>query len=152
MPWLVNMWSQYYITTSIASQFFMASMYGFDLVTEKNNIFSTTNHTVLQSQPKCGRFLYYKNWMFEVWSFMISKCWCDCTIYIFMPSDAIDDDASVILTLYVLNFRRKHKIFTFHVIPSHWYDTGSWNYSSRKTGTYIFYIISIMAADILATQ
>ena len=81
--------------------------------------------------PNVGDF-----YIIKVWSFVIRKCWCDCTIYIFMPSDAIDDESSVILTLYVLNFWRKHKIFTFHVIPSHWYDTSSWNYSSRKTGTY----------------
>ena len=39
----------------------------------------------------------------------------------------------------------KH-IFTFHVIPLYWYDTGGWNPSSNKTRTYPFYIVNIMAA------
>ena len=43
-------------------------------------------------------------------------------------------------------------IFThFCVISPHWYDTGSWNPSSNKTRTYLFYIVNIMAADVLAT-
>ena len=65
------------------------------------------------------------------------------------PSDVDFDD----LTLYVLNFSegRKH-IFTFHVIPPHWYDTGSWNPSSNKTRTYLFYMVNIMTADVLAMQ
>ena len=45
----------------------------------------------------------------------------------------------------------KH-ICTFYVIPPHWYDTGGWNPSSNKTRTYLFYIINIMAAGVLATQ
>ena len=44
----------------------------------------------------------------------------------------------------------KH-IFTFHVIPGHWHATGSWNPSSSKTGTCIFYIVDIVCADALAT-
>ena len=45
----------------------------------------------------------------------------------------------------------KH-IFTFHVIPLHWYDTGDWNPSPNKTTTCQFYIVNIMAAGVLATQ
>ena len=45
----------------------------------------------------------------------------------------------------------KH-IFTFHVIPLHWFNTGGWNPSSNKTRTYPFYIANIMAAGVLATQ
>ena len=45
----------------------------------------------------------------------------------------------------------KH-IFTFYVIPPHWYDTGGWNTSSNKTRTCPFYIVNIMAAGVLATQ
>ena len=45
----------------------------------------------------------------------------------------------------------KH-IFTFFVIPPHWYDTGGWNPSSNKTRTYPFYKVNIMAAGVLATQ
>ena len=39
-----------------------------------------------------------------------------------------------------------------HVIPPHWHDTGSWNPSSSRTRTYIFYTVNIMGADVLATQ
>ena len=45
----------------------------------------------------------------------------------------------------------KH-IFTFHIIPPYWYDTGGWNPSSHKTRTYPFYIVNIMAAGVLVTQ
>ena len=45
----------------------------------------------------------------------------------------------------------KH-IFTFHVFHPHWYDTGGCNLFSSKTRTYLFYIVNIMAADVLATQ
>ena len=48
-------------------------------------------------------------------------------------------------------FQREHKhIFTFCVISPHWYHAGSWNPSSNKTRTYLFYIVNIMAADVLA--
>ena len=43
-------------------------------------------------------------------------------------------------------------LFTFNVIPSHWQDTGSWNPSSGKTRTYLFYIVNGMGADVLAMQ
>ena len=56
-------------------------------------------------------------------------------------------------TLYVLNSSSGAKhITTFHIIPPHWYDTGSWNPSSSKTRTYLFYIVNIMVADVLATK
>ena len=45
---------------------------------------------------------------------------------------------------------QKH-IFTFYVIPPHCYDTGSWNTSSSKTRTYLFYIVNIMGVDVLVT-
>ena len=57
-----------------------------------------------------------------------------------------------ILTLYDF-FQGEHKhIFTIYVIPPHWYDTASWNSFSSKTKTYVFYIVNIMAVDILAKQ
>ena len=31
-------------------------------------------------------------------------------------------------------------------------DTGSWNPSSSKIGTYLFYIVNNMCADVLVTQ
>ena len=43
-------------------------------------------------------------------------------------------------------------IFTFCVIQPHWCDTVSWNPSSNKTRIYLLYTVSIMAADVLATQ
>ena len=49
-------------------------------------------------------------------------------------------------------FQREHKhIFIFCVISPHWYHAGSWNPSSNKTRTYLFYIVNIMAADVLPT-
>ena len=42
--------------------------------------------------------------------------------------------------------------FTFYVIPSHWHDTGSWNRSSHKTRTYLFYIVNITGTDVLGAQ
>ena len=57
----------------------------------------------------------------------------------------------IILTLYVLKFQREHKhIFPYCVISPHLYDAGSYP-SSNKTRTYLFYIVNIMAADVLAT-
>ena len=44
----------------------------------------------------------------------------------------------------------KHMV-TFYVITAHWYNTGTENPSSSKTGTYIFFIVNIMTADVLAT-
>ena len=47
----------------------------------------------------------------------------------------------------------KHKnISTIYIIPPHWQDTGSWNLSSCKTRTYLFYIVNIMGVDVLVTQ
>ena len=59
-----------------------------------------------------------------------------------------------ILTLYVLIFSEgtKKLIFIFHIMPPHWHGWGSWNSSSSETGTYLFYIISIIGADVLAMQ
>ena len=45
-------------------------------------------------------------------------------------------------------FQREHQhIFTHHAIVPHWHDSGRWNHSSCQTRTYLFYIVSIMAAD-----
>ena len=60
-------------------------------------------------------------------------------------------------------FRKYDKLFAkfsegtktyiyFYVISPHWYDTGSWIPSSGKARTYLYYIVNIMAADVLATQ
>ena len=50
-------------------------------------------------------------------------------------------------------FHRKCKnVAVIYVITPHWHDTGSWNSSSCKTRTYLFYIANIMGADVLATQ
>ena len=50
-------------------------------------------------------------------------------------------------------FHMKHKnICTIYIITPHWRDAGSWNLSSCRTRTYLFYIVHIMAADILTTQ
>ena len=46
----------------------------------------------------------------------------------------------------------KKLIFTFYVSPPHWHDTGSWNSFSSMIRTYLFHIVNIMGADVLATQ
>ena len=43
-------------------------------------------------------------------------------------------------------------VFTFHVMSPHWQVIGSLNPSSYKTRTYLFCIVNIMVADVLATQ
>ena len=80
-----------------------------------------------------------------------------------VPADALETNnawpwadtiLTAMLTPYELNFFRgniKH-IFTFYVIPPHWYDTGTSNPSSSMRRTYIVYIVSIMAVDVLATK
>ena len=40
----------------------------------------------------------------------------------------------------------------FYIFPPYWYDTDSLNHPSSKTRTYLFYIVNIMGADVLATQ
>ena len=56
----------------------------------------------------------------------------------------------VALILYVPIFQMKHKhVFTFYVIPLHWYDMQEvFNPSSSKT----VHVVNIMAADALVTQ
>ena len=50
-------------------------------------------------------------------------------------------------------FQREQKqIFAFYVIHPHWYNRGSWNPTSSKTITYLFYIVNIMGVDVLATH
>ena len=67
-------------------------------------------------------------------------------------------DMVLLYALWFLNplrdrfFQREHKhMFTFCVILPHWYNAGSWNPSSNTTRTYLFYIVNIMVADVLAT-
>ena len=46
-----------------------------------------------------------------------------------------------LLTLYMLNFQQKHRhVFAISSIPSHWLDTGSWNFSRCKTRIYLVYM------------
>ena len=57
------------------------------------------------------------------------------------------------LPLYMLKYAGEQKhIFAFFVILPHWYDTSSWNSSSGKIITYLFYMTNILGADALATQ
>ena len=51
---------------------------------------------------------------------------------------------------YVLKF--SPNVSTIYTVPPHWHNTGSRNPSSCKTRTYLFYIVNIMGADVLATQ
>ena len=51
-----------------------------------------------------------------------------------------------------ISFYGKHdSVITIYIIPPHRHDTGSWNASSCKTMTYLFYIVNIMGVDALAT-
>ena len=51
------------------------------------------------------------------------------------------------------NFFIGNKTYIYILCHSpHWHDTGSWNPFSSKTRTYLFYIVNIMVADVLATQ
>ena len=49
-------------------------------------------------------------------------------------------------------FRRNKKNVYLYFISFLHTDTGSWNPSSSTTRTYLFYIVNIMCADVLATQ
>ena len=46
----------------------------------------------------------------------------------------------------------KMYISTIYIIPPHWHDTSSWNPSSHKTSTCLFYRVNIMCVDVLAMQ
>ena len=75
-------------------------------------------------------------WLFILQSNMITSC----------QGDSVNH-----LRAKLFRGNIKH-IFTFYVIPPHWYDTGGWNPSSHKTRTNPFYIVNIMATGVLATQ
>ena len=47
--------------------------------------------------------------------------------------------------------REQNHLFTLYVIFSYWHGTG-WNSSSSKTRKYLFCMVNIMGADVLATQ
>ena len=56
-------------------------------------------------------------------------------------------------TLYELNFSVGTKTYIiFYVIYPHWHCTGCWDSPSSKTRTYLFYIVNIMVADVLAME
>ena len=55
--------------------------------------------------------------------------------------------------LNVLNFAAETLTYIYiFVIPPHWQTKDSLNSSSYKTRTHIFYIVTIMVADVLAMQ
>ena len=43
-------------------------------------------------------------------------------------------------------------MFTIYILTPHLHDTVDWTPSSYKARTYIFYMVNIMGADVLATQ
>ena len=71
-------------------------------------------------------------------------------------SMSVMDDMEVVTGINSLRadfFSEEHiHVFTISIIPPHWHDTGYWNPFSCKTRSYLFYIVSIMGADALATQ
>ena len=58
---------------------------------------------------------------------------------------------SLINPLRAKFFRGNIKIYLHYVISSHWYNAGNWDPPSNRTRTYLFYIVNIVAADVLAT-
>ena len=46
-------------------------------------------------------------------------------------------------------YKKCKNVSIIHIIPPPWYATVIWNPSSCKTRTYLFYIVSIMGADVL---
>ena len=70
-----------------------------------------------------------------------------CAVYIFLSHQLCFNP----FVAKIFGGNIKH-IFTFYLIPPHWYDTGRWNSSSNKKWTYPFHIVNIMATGVLATQ
>ena len=58
---------------------------------------------------------------------------------------------NLLITLYRLNSSEVTKTCIYIYIPLHWHDTVSWNPSSGKTRTYLFYMMGIMGAGVMAT-
>ena len=55
--------------------------------------------------------------------------------------------------LYDVIMHRIYKdVSAIYIIPPHWHDTGSWDPSSCKTRTYLFYKVNVKDADVLVTQ
>ena len=83
---------------------------------------------------------------------------CHITKYMYygpfnMQRHSLEMSRDLVLLLHMLNFAEGTKhIFTIHAIPPDWHDTGSWHPFSSKKITYLFYIVSIMGAGVLATQ
>ena len=75
------------------------------------------------------------------WSTSPESCRCMVSIY----------QHCVICIWWV--FQQKHKhAFTIFITPPHWHDMCSWNLPSYTTGTYLGYMINIIAADDLVVQ
>ena len=117
-----------------------------------------TSYGVLQSWPKLVQVMnglvlpgYWTPMNKLKWNF-------NKNIMVFIQENAVENCvckvADFSLGLNVVNkqtelnplrakiFQREQKtytcVFTFYVIPPHWYDTGSWNPSSSMTRTYPF--------------
>ena len=79
-----------------------------------------------------------------------TEAYCNSCIFCqFKMIIATQSSSALINPLRAKLFRRKKIHF---VMSPHLHDTGSWNPSSGKTKTYIFYIVNTMAADDLVAQ
>ena len=75
------------------------------------------------------------------------ETWCFCFIYITLTYHVSNNP------LWAIFFIRKRKnVSTIHIIPSHWHGTGTWNPSSCRARTCLFYIANVVGAIVLATQ
>ena len=77
-----------------------------------------------------------------------------CQLKSFNDSLSLPNSCEAIFSIQIYDFfQRKHKhVITIYIIHPHWHVTGSWNHSSCKTVTYLFYIVNIMDANGLAMQ
>ena len=70
-----------------------------------------------------------------------------------MVTHETDTEIPIWLTIHVLNCSEgTENRFTFYIIPPQWQNRGSWNPSSCKIRTRLFYMVITMTADGLATQ
>ena len=99
----------------------------------------------------CNYLFVPKNWEWKSVNPSINPCW-DSRWSMLVKQREGTTFITIANPLRAKFFRGNKNIFAFYVIPPHWYGTGSWNPSSSKTRTYLFYVVNIMAADVLATK
>ena len=99
--------------------------------------YATHNFTYLVRGPFVS-IMHNDGWLLPLPGHNQARYWLPCLIFLNL--------------LRAKFFRGTKHIFTFYVIPLYLFGTGSWNPSSSKTRTYLFYIVNIIAADVLVTK